>query len=156
MFASLQCILDENWQRNEFQKLTSSKHKIRFSTSSPLCNVCDTLKQSDETLWNWAVTFIMLQCCISFPQIRDAIKHCQRLNEPEGWVFQRNFFRSYRKFKNKSWSNFIFIVSTKHQLQNINQTSSFWQKLQNLDQTLASKSALNYCQHVSHHQHQQQ
>ena len=31
---------------------------------------------------------------------------------------------SYHKFKHKSWSNFIFRISTKHQLQNFNQTSA--------------------------------
>ena len=31
---------------------------------------------------------------------------------------------SYHKFKHKSWSNFIFRISTKHQLQNLNQTSA--------------------------------
>ena len=46
---------------------------------------------------------------------------------------QSNLFRSYHKFKHKSWSNFIFRILTRHQLQNINQTSddqhfkgSFW------------------------------
>ena len=31
---------------------------------------------------------------------------------------------SYHKFKHKSWSNFIFRISIKHQLQNFNQTSA--------------------------------
>ena len=46
---------------------------------------------------------------------------------------QSNLFRSYHKLLHKSWSNFIFRISTRHQLQNINQTSddqhfkgSFW------------------------------
>ena len=42
-------------------------------------------------------------------------------------AYQINFFRSYHKL-HKSWSN-IFRISTKHQLQNLNQTSAFWQKL---------------------------
>ena len=42
--------------------------------------------------------------------------------------YQSNFFRSYHKFLRKSWSN-IFRISTKHQLQNINQTSAFRQNL---------------------------
>ena len=44
--------------------------------------------------------------------------------------------KSYRKFKRKSWSNFIFSILTfltKHQLQ-----------LQNLDQPLCSKSELKF------------
>ena len=32
---------------------------------------------------------------------------------------------SFHKFKHKSWSNFIFRISTRHQLQNLNQTSVF-------------------------------
>ena len=39
-------------------------------------------------------------------------------------TYQSNFFRSYHKFKNKSWSNFIFRFSIKHQLQNLNKTSA--------------------------------
>ena len=39
-------------------------------------------------------------------------------------VHQSNFFRSYHKFSQKSWLN-IFRISTKHQLQNNNQTSAF-------------------------------
>ena len=36
---------------------------------------------------------------------------------------------SYHKFKHKSWLNFIFRIWTKHQLQNLNQTSAFpWNK----------------------------
>ena len=32
-------------------------------------------------------------------------------------AYQSNLFRSYHKFKHKSWSNFIFRISSKHQLQ---------------------------------------
>ena len=46
-------------------------------------------------------------------------------------AYQSNFFRSYHKFLHKSWSN-IFRISTKHQLQNLNQTSAFQHNL-NLD-----------------------
>ena len=38
---------------------------------------------------------------------------------------QSNFFGSYHKFSNKSWLDFIFIISTKQQLQNISQISAF-------------------------------
>ena len=31
---------------------------------------------------------------------------------------QSNFLKSYHKFKHKSWSNFIFRISTEHQFQN--------------------------------------
>ena len=36
---------------------------------------------------------------------------------------------SYHKFKHKSWPNFIFRISTKHQLQNHNETSASPQNL---------------------------
>ena len=39
--------------------------------------------------------------------------------------YQSTFFRSYHKFLNKFWSNFIFIILTKQQLQNLNQISAF-------------------------------
>ena len=37
------------------------------------------------------------------------LNHWQRHKGREGWVllYQKNFFRSYHKFTNKSWSNFI-------------------------------------------------
>ena len=53
------------------------------------------------------------------------MKHCQRHNGPEGWVhFSKVTYWVTRKFKHISWSNFIFRISTKHQLQNLNQTST--------------------------------
>ena len=40
--------------------------------------------------------------------------------------YQSNFFRSCRhKFSNKLWLDFIFIISTKQQLQNLNQYQHF-------------------------------
>ena len=66
--------------------------------------------------------------------------------------YQSNFFRSCNKFSNKSWSDFIFIISTKQQLQNLNQISgaNYWLnfsfkispelQLQNLDQTINAQS----------------
>ena len=97
--------------------------------------------------------------------VRQVFKHCQRHNGPEG--YQSNFFRSNHKFLHKSWSNFIFRISTKYQLQILNHT---WLNLniktltkysfristkiklndlkkhqqQNTDQTSASKSRLNF------------
>ena len=38
--------------------------------------------------------------------------------------YHSNFLRLYHEFKHKSWSNFIFRISTKHQLQNFKQTSA--------------------------------
>ena len=43
--------------------------------------------------------------------------------------YQTYFFRSYHKFSNKSWSEFIFVISTKQPLQNLNQISEFWLNL---------------------------
>ena len=40
--------------------------------------------------------------------------------------YQSNSFLSYHKFLNKPWSDFIFIISTKQQLQNLTQTLAFW------------------------------
>ena len=52
------------------------------------------------------------------------LKNCQRHNGPEGWVhLSKVTYRVPRKFKHRSWSNFIFKISTKHLLQNLNQTS---------------------------------
>ena len=88
-------------------------------------------------------------------------------------AYQNNFFRSYHKFLNKSWSNFTFRILPKHQLQNLNQASAFrpnlsfkistkpsalesWPRLnsitstrtrhqqQNTDQTSASKARVNF------------
>ena len=39
-------------------------------------------------------------------------------------------FQSPNKFKHKFWSNFIFRISTKHQLQNLDQTSASRQNLE--------------------------
>ena len=44
---------------------------------------------------------------------------------------QSNLFRSYHKFLHKSWSDFIFRISTRHQMISI----STKLKIQNLDQT---------------------
>ena len=53
-------------------------------------------------------------------------KHYQRHNGPEelSSAYHSNMFRSYHKFKHNSWSNFIFRISIKHQLQNLNETSA--------------------------------
>ena len=46
------------------------------------------------------------------------------LNINIGLSCQGNFFRSCHKFLHNSWSNFIFRIWTKHQLQNFKQTSA--------------------------------
>ena len=98
--------------------------------------------------------------CFSFSASASGIaKHCQRHHGPDGCVV----------LKFKSWSIFIFRISTKRQLQNLNQTSpsrlnlnsKYWLNLasasrsrfnfvtsakhqrQNSDQTPAWKSCLN-------------
>ena len=38
--------------------------------------------------------------------------------------YQSNFFRSYHEFLHRACPNFIFRIWTKHQLQNLNRTSS--------------------------------
>ena len=39
--------------------------------------------------------------------------------------YQSNFLRSYHEFLQRAYSNFIFIILTKNQHQNLNQTSTF-------------------------------
>ena len=54
------------------------------------------------------------------------VKHCQRQNGPEGWVLLTKITSFViSKFLHKFWSNFISRISTKHQLQNLNQISAF-------------------------------
>ena len=63
----------------------------------------------------WAMHFLGLIC-----------KHCQRHNGPEGWVLLTKITSFViSKFLHKFWSNFISRISTKHQLQNLNQISAF-------------------------------
>ena len=60
----------------------------------------------------------LLWCILTY-----ILKHCQRHNWPEGWVqlTKEKPNGPYHKFK--SWLNFIFRISTKHQLLNLNHTS---------------------------------
>ena len=70
-------------------------------------------------------------------------------------AYQSNFFRSYHKFLHKSWSN-IFRISTKHQLQNLNQASAFWR---NLNLKLLTKPIFRILTKIelhNHMKHQQQ
>ena len=69
-------------------------------------------------------------------------------------TYQNNFFGSYHKFKHKSWSK-IFRISTKHQLQNLNQINiSISTKLKTLKSwpNLASESRprLNFITKTKH------
>ena len=62
--------------------------------------------------------------------ISDKNKHCQKHNGLEGWVLLTKITSFViSKFLQKFWSNFISIISTKHQLQNLNQISAFWLNL---------------------------
>ena len=65
---------------------------------------------------------VFLSCSL----IEKQLKTLQKAQQPRGLssAYQSNLFRSYHKFKQKSLSNFIFRISTKHQLQNLNQTSA--------------------------------
>ena len=65
--------------------------------------------------------------------------------------YQSNFFKSYLKFLNKSWSN-IFRISTKLQLQNLNQTSAFWQ---NLNLKILTKPNFRILTKIELHNHNQ-
>ena len=55
--------------------------------------------------------------CDQFKKIQDKHKTLPKAQRTRG-------LSSYHKFKYKSWSNFILRISTKHQLQNLNQTSA--------------------------------
>ena len=55
--------------------------------------------------------------------------------------YQSNFLRSYHKFLHKTWSNFIFIILIKNQLQNLNQTSA---SRLNLKFKILTKTQLQY------------
>ena len=70
---------------------------------------------------------VFLSCSL----IEKQLKTLPKAQQPRGLssAYQSNLFRSYHKFKHKSWSNFIFIISTKHQLQNLDQTSASWHNL---------------------------
>ena len=58
--------------------------------------------------------------------ISDKNKHCQKHNGLEGWVLLTKITSFViSKFLHKFWSNFISRISTKHQLQNLNQISAF-------------------------------
>ena len=70
---------------------------------------------------NWA---LLVDCRLSYMQTLPKAQRTRGLSS----TYQSNFFGSYHKFKHKSWSN-IFRISTLHQLQNLNQTSPFWQNL---------------------------
>ena len=70
---------------------------------------------------------------LSTPQLQPKLKHgekiyfkhCQRHKGLEDWVQLTKvtcLCRSYHKFKHKSWSHFIFRISTKHQLKISHQT----------------------------------
>ena len=49
--------------------------------------------------------------------------------------YHSNFLRLYHEFKHKSWSNFIFRISTKHQLQNFSQHLDKTWNWKNIDST---------------------
>ena len=66
-------------------------------------------------------------------------------------AYQSDFFRSYHKFFHKSWTN-IFRISTKHQLQNPSQTSSF---RQNLNLEILTKPSFRISAKIEFHNHKQ-
>ena len=77
-------------------------------------------------MYNYQVWSFKFMC---LPPFRQTLPKAQRTRG----------LSSYHKFKHKSWSNFIFRISTKHQLQlqpNISISTKSSIKLQNLDQIL--------------------
>ena len=65
--------------------------------------------------------------------------------------YQSNFFRSYHKFLHKSWSN-IFRISTKHQIQSLNQISAF---RQNVNLKILTKPSFTISTKIELHNHNQ-
>ena len=80
--------------------------------------------------------------------IRVENKHCQRNNGPESWVLRTKVTYLGHKFLHKSCSHFIFRISTKHQLQNLSQTSSF---LLNLNFKISTKSSFRISTKITLH-----
>ena len=66
-------------------------------------------------------------------------------------AYQINFFRSYHKFLHKSWSN-IFRISTKHQVQSLNQISAF---RQNVNLKILTKPSFKILPKIELHNHNQ-
>ena len=74
-------------------------------------------------------------------------KHCQRHNGPEGWVLRTKVTSLSCITRSK-----IFRISTKHQLQNLNQTSAF---RQNLNLKILTKPSLRISTKIKLHNHNQ-
>ena len=73
--------------------------------------------------------------------IRTSLNIGKDTTDPRVEFCYHNFFTTHHKFCQKSWSNFIFRISTKHLLQNLNQTSPSWQ---NLKFKILTKPSLNF------------
>ena len=71
---------------------------------------------------------VLSVCAIFFPfsdfgPLGKRKKHCERQSGPRlSSAYESNLVKSYHKFKHKSLSNFR--ISTRHQLQHLNQTSA--------------------------------
>ena len=104
---------------------------IRRKVKRPSCIILARL--------NWAFWNPSQPCNLSNKQSK---KHCQRLNRPKDWVLSpftnATAFKSYQKFLHQS--------SSKGSRSRLNFSFKIWSKcqLQNLDQTFASMSWLNF------------
>ena len=106
------------------------------------CKICVILSPTRIQSWLWKFCQSVQDCpsqqvarVFSLDVFPFSIKTLPKAQRTRGLssAYQSNFFRSYHKLLHKSWSN-IFRISTKHKLQNLNQTSAFQHNL-NLDQT---------------------
>ena len=87
---------------------------------SPLPENCNMLKKTITLNWNCDLN--AEQVLLSYFE-QNIAKGTTAPTVESG--YQSNFFSSYHKFSNKSLPDFIFIFSTKQQLQNLNQISAF-------------------------------
>ena len=97
--------------------------------------------EDDQDIYSLKLSECKTYCCLlsavhaSYTEIYKILSMAQRTRRLISG-YQSNFFRSYHKFSNKSWSEFIFYldqaatskpqpnisISTKLKLQNLNQT----------------------------------
>ena len=120
-------------------------HKVILFCRKKMKFVRNTRISSGGTLTNWVVAYLTNEKTLPKAQRTRGLSS----------AYQSNFFRSYHKFLHKSWSN-IFRISTKHQLQNLNQASAFWR---NLNLKLLTKPIFRILTKIelhNHMKHQQQ
>ena len=79
---------------------------------------CCTWQPSTQSSWQWRHNKNIKRYKIKQNKKTNTNKTLPKAQRTRGLSSscQSNFLRSYQKFKHKSWSHFIFRISTKHQL----------------------------------------